>query len=94
MFPKPLPYAFIPAPGPLPLYAHRAIAQLEDGSFAPDFELQDLNGNTWHLYELLESGKHVILDFSATWCAPCWWYHETGLLNEVYTSMDQKVRTN
>ncbi len=23
-----------------------AIAQLEDGTFAPDFELQDLNGNT------------------------------------------------
>jgi hypothetical protein len=61
-----------------------AIAQLEDGSFAPDFELQDLHGNTWHLYELLESGKHVILDFSATWCHPCWNYHESGALNQAY----------
>ena len=61
-----------------------AFAQLEDGSFAPDFELTDLNGNTWHLYEVLESGKHVILDFSATWCHPCWLYHEEGTLNEAY----------
>lgn len=65
----------------IPLFA---IAQLEDGSFAPDFELTDLNGNTWHLYEVLESGKHVILDFSATWCHPCWLYHEEGILNEAY----------
>ncbi len=64
-----------------PLFAS---AQLENGSFAPDFELTDLDGNTWHLYEVLESGKHVILDFSATWCHPCWLYHEEGTLNEAY----------
>ena len=65
----------------MPFYA---FSQLEDGSFAPDFELTDLNGKTWHLYEVLESGKHVILDFSATWCHPCWLYHEEGTLNEAY----------
>lgn len=67
------------------LLPYCASAQLEDGSFAPDFTLQDLNGNSWHLYELLDSGKHVILDFSATWCSPCWTYHEAGMLNQAYS---------
>jgi len=63
-----------------------ASAQLQDGSFAPDFTLQDINGNTWHLYELLEQGKNVIIDFSATWCPACWSYHEDGTLNEFYST--------
>ena len=36
---------------------------------APEFELRDLNGNQVHLSEF--RGKAVVLNFWATWCAPC-----------------------
>ena len=31
-----------------------------------NFIAQDINGNTWNLYELLDEGKYVILDFDNT----------------------------
>ena len=43
-----------------------ALAQLPDGSIAPDFTATDINGNEWNLYDLLDEGNTVILDFSAT----------------------------
>ncbi len=36
---------------------------------APEFELRDLSGNQVHLSEF--RGKAVVLNFWATWCAPC-----------------------
>lgn len=61
-------------------------AQLSDGSIAPDWTLNDLNGNTHHLYGELSAGKTAFIDFSATWCGPCWGYHVQGNMKTIYNN--------
>ena len=38
---------------------------------APDFTVTDCHGETIHLYEILDAGQFVLIDFFFTTCGPC-----------------------
>ncbi|MFN0201733.1 MAG: T9SS type A sorting domain-containing protein [Bacteroidia bacterium] len=66
------------------LVSPKANAQLANGSTAPDFTLTDINGNVHHLYDYLNQGKTVFIDFSAAHCSSCWNYHNAHHLKTLY----------
>ena len=66
----------------------KASAQLADGSTAPDFTFNDINGNPHTLYSYLNQGKYVAIDISATWCNPCWTYHNEKVMDSLYEAHD------
>ena len=69
------------------LHPFQSIAQLPDGSVAPDWTLTDIYGNDHSLQSSLDSGYAVILHFQFTWDAIGWDLHNSGLLESLYQEL-------
>lgn len=66
-------------------FSFSGFGQLQNGTTAPNFTLTDIEGNQHELYQYLDQGKTVYLDFFACHCPFCWSYHNTNALQDLYT---------
>lgn len=64
------------------------VKTLKPGDLAPDFEVKTVDGKILRLADF--RGKYVLLDFWATWCAPC--RAETPNLKDVYDTFGGNPR--
>ncbi len=51
------------------VYLYTKFTAAAEGEIAPDFEATLIDGTSFRISEL--KGKHVLLDFWGSWCAPC-----------------------
>ncbi len=68
------------------------IVRAQIGFTAPNFTVVDTHGDTIRLYDILDEGKYVVLDFFYTTCGPCIYYTpQVNLAYEKYGCNTQDV---
>lgn len=53
------------------------------GSVATNFIVTDIDGNSHNLYQILNSGRVVILECATSWCSTCWSFHNGHYLQDL-----------
>lgn len=70
--------------------SHSQGAASENTQPAPDFTMEDAQGNSVSLADLIADGKPIVLNFWASWCGPC--KSEMPEFNQVFEELGEEIQ--